>query len=164
MLLLGLNLFPWLIVGGLPVFSSFPIRTRKSSFFASQKQPQKSCVKQPCWWRRRCHSWCRTCEFCRGRIPYFANTLTTHSILCSQTAYFCWSQTSALRFLTSDCRFQPATSALRGQTHLGTCCVPTKCMLFRSRCKNIPFLYVFFIFHQKTRKIRLKTNENMQFL
>ena len=54
----------------------------------------------------------------------FANALTTHSILCPQTTYFCWSQTSALRFPTSDCRFRPWTSALRGQTHLRTFLCP----------------------------------------
>ena len=60
------------------------------------------------------------CEFCANRIHCFGNALTTYSLLCPQTTYFCWSQTSAFRFPTSDCRFRPWISALKGQTHLRT--------------------------------------------
>ena len=57
-------------------------------------------------------------KFCAHRTHCFGNALTTCSLLCPQTTYFCWSQSSALWFPTSDCRFRPWTSALRGQTHL----------------------------------------------
>ena len=63
-------------------------------------------------------------KFCAHRIHCFGNALTTYSILCPQTAYFCWSQTSALWFPTSDCRFRPWTSALRRKTHLRTVLCP----------------------------------------
>ena len=55
-------------------------------------------------------------KFCTDRIQCLAKSLTTNSILWPQTASFSWSQTSALRFPTSDCRFRPWTSALRGQS------------------------------------------------
>ena len=34
-------------------------------------------MKEPCWWRRCCHSWCCTCDFCPDRIPYFVGTRWT---------------------------------------------------------------------------------------
>ena len=34
-------------------------------------------MKEPCWWRWCCHSWCCTYDFCPDRIPYFVGTRWT---------------------------------------------------------------------------------------
>ena len=34
-------------------------------------------MKEPCWWRWCCNSWCCTCDFCPDRIPYFVGTRWT---------------------------------------------------------------------------------------